>query len=52
MESDLEDGDEGQKDQQANGTSLKKHKHKQGKNSANVEDQQSAPEAEVAKVSG
>jgi hypothetical protein len=43
MESNLEDGDEGEKN--------KKHKYKQGKNDGNVEDQQPAPEVEVAKVS-
>ena len=38
-ESDFEDhGDEGEKDQRAIGTSLKKHKGKQGKNSGNVDD--------------
>ena len=39
IESDFEDhGDEGEKDQQAIGTSPKKHKGKQGKNSGNVDD--------------
>ena len=52
IESDLEDGDEGEKEQQAIETSPKKHKYKQGKNGSNVKDQQPAPEVEVAKVSG
>ena len=51
-ESNLEDEDEGEKDQQAIGTSSKKHKYKQGKNDSNVKDQQPVPEADVAKVSG
>ena len=50
IESNLEDEDEGEKDQRAGASSKKKYK--QGKNGGNVEDQQPAPEAEVAKVSG
>ena len=51
IESNPEDEDEGEEDQQAIGTSPKKHKYKQGKNDGNVKDQQPAAEAEVAKVS-
>ena len=50
IESNLEDQDEGEKNQQTIRTSSKKHK--QGKYSGNVEDQQLAPEEGVAKVSG
>lgn len=39
IESDLEDEDEGEKDQQTAGTSSKKHKGRQGKNGENVDEE-------------